>query len=468
MKTLTRRGFTGGIALLPSLRFSAASAQAGVTPAEARAIAKEAYIYGFPLVDNYRVEHAYFVDRQSPEFKAPWNQITNIPRVFTPADTAVQTPNSDTPYSWLGLDLRSEPIVLTLPEVEKNRYYSVQFTDAYTFNFEYLGTRTTGNEGGSYAIAGPNWKGQTPKGVKKVFHSETELIIVVYRTQLFDPDDIDNVKTIQTGYKVEPLSAFLGTVAPKAAPGIDFIKPLTPETQKTSLEFFKILNFVLQFCPTHPSETEIMARFARIGVGAGRTFDTSRLSTEIKTAMEQGRADAYADFARGAEQMALGKVTSGDLFGTREAMKNNYLYRWLGTIGIYGNSKQEALYPIYTIDADGQKLSGANRYTIRFAAGQLPPVNAFWSLTMYELPASLLVANPLNRYLLNSPMLPQFKKDADGGLTLIIQNESPGKDKESNWLPAPKGPFAMYMRLYWPKEGALDGKWQAPALKRIG
>src|SRR5271163_5056391 len=153
---------------------------ADATRDEARAIAKEAYIYGFPLVDNYRCEYAYFVDRQSPEFKAPWNQIANIPRVFTPADTAVQTPNSDTPYSWLGLDLRSEPIVLTLPPIEKERYYSVQLTDAYTFNFAYLGSRTTGNDGGSFLVAGPNWKGKTPKGVKKVIRSETGLIIVVY------------------------------------------------------------------------------------------------------------------------------------------------------------------------------------------------------------------------------------------------------------------------------------------------
>jgi len=468
MKTITRRGFAGGIALLPSLHFIPAHAQTGVSPAEARAIAKEAYIYGFPLVDNYRVEHAYFVDRQGPEFKAPWNQITNIPRVFTPADTAVQTPNSDTPYSWLGLDLRTEPIVLTLPEVENSRYYSVQLTDAYTFNFDYLGTRTTGNESGSYAIAGPAWKGETPKGVKKVVHSETELVIVVYRTQLFDPGDIDNVKKLQAGYKVEPLSAFLGTVAPKPAPAIDFIKPLTPETQKTSLEFFNILNFVLQFCPTVTSETELIARFSRIGVGAGKIFDTSKLSPEMKTAMEQGRADAYAAFADGVKQLDDGTLTSGDLFGTRETMKNNYLYRWLGTIGIYGNSKQEALYPIYRIDADRQKLSGASRYTLRFAPDQLPPVNAFWSLTMYELPASLLAANPLNRYLINSPMLPQLKRDIDDGVTLLIQNESPGKEKEANWLPAPKGAFAMYMRLYWPKEEALEGKWKAPPLTRVG
>jgi hypothetical protein len=469
MRNITRRAFGGGIALLPTLRFGAARAQSDVSPSEVRAIAKEAYIYGFPLVDNYRAEYAYFVDRQDPDFKAPWNHIANIPRVFTPVDVAVQTPNSDTPYSWLGLDLRAEPIVLTLPPMDrKDRYYSVQLTDAYTFNFDYLGTRTTGNEGGSYAVAGPGWKGETPKGVKKVLHSETELIILVYRTQVFDPGDIENVKKIQAGYKVEPLSAFLGTPLPDPAPAIDFIKPLTPETQKTSLDFFNIMNFVLQFCPTVPSETELMARFAKIGIGAGKTFDASKLSPEMKTAIEQGRADAYAAFAGGVKQLNEGSLTSGDLFGAREAMKNNYLNRWLGTIGIYGNSKEEALYPIYRIDADGQKLSGASRCTIRFAPGQFPPVNAFWSLTMYELPASLLIANPLDRYLINSPMLPQLQRDADGGVTLLIQNESPGKDKGANWLPAPKGPFAMYMRLYWPKEEALEGKWKAPPLKRVG
>jgi hypothetical protein len=438
-----------------------------VTPAEARAIAKEAYIYGFPMVDDYRIQYAYFVDTKNPEYKGPWNQIINIPRVYTPADTAVQTPNSDTPYSWLGLDLRAEPIVLTVPPIEKDRYFSVQLIDAYTFNFDYMGSRTTGNDGGSFLIAGPGWKGETPKGVKKVFRSETEFALAVYRTQLFTPADLDNVKKIQAGYKAEPLSAFLDRPAPTAAPAIDFIKPLTPDEERTSLDFFNILNFVLQFCPTDPSETELMARFAKIRVGAGKTFDASTLSPEIKTAIEQGMADAWVDFANLQKQIDVGKVTSGDLFGTRAYLKNNYLYRMAGAVlGIGGNSKQEAMYPIYAVDAAGQKLDGANRYTVHFPSGQLPPVNAFWSLTLYELPASLLVANPINRYLLNSPMLPQFVKDADGGLTFYVQNGSPGKDKEPNCLPAPKGPFIVAMRLYWPKEAALDGSWKQPPMTK--
>jgi hypothetical protein len=236
------------LAIAGSLASTSMSAQAqDATAAEARQIAKEAYIYGFPMVDNYRIQHAYFVDTENPEYKAPWNQLANIPRVFTPADTAIQTPNSDTPYSFIGMDLRTEPIVLTVPAIEKDRYFSIQLIDAYTFNFDYIGSRTTGNDGGSFLIAGPGWKGETPAGVKKVFRSETEFVLAGYRTQLFNPDDLDNVKKIQAGYKAEPLSALLGQPAPEAAPAIDFIKPQTPDEQKTSLEFFHILNFVLQF-----------------------------------------------------------------------------------------------------------------------------------------------------------------------------------------------------------------------------
>ena len=176
---------------------------ADVTPDEARAIAKEAYIYGYPMVDGYRIQYGYFVDKTDPEYKGQWNEIHNIPRVYTPEDKAVQTPNSDTPYSFLGADLRAEPLVLTVPEIPEGRYYSIQFIDAYTFNFAYAGSRTTGNEAGSIMLAGPNWKGEKPQGIKEVIQSETEINILIYRTQLFDPADIDNVKKIQSEYKVQ-------------------------------------------------------------------------------------------------------------------------------------------------------------------------------------------------------------------------------------------------------------------------
>ena len=436
-----------------------------LTAAEARQIARDAYIYGYPMVDAYRILYAYAVDRDNPEYKGPLNQIKNIDRVYTPDDKAIQTPNSDTPYSFLVMDLRTEPLVLTVPKIEKERYFSVQFIDAYTFNFDYVGSRTTGNDGGSYLIAGPSWQGETPAGVQKVIRSETQLVQAVFRTQLFKPADIDNVKKVQAGYQVQPLSSFSGAAAPTAAAPIDFIKPLSQEEQKTSLQFFNVLNFILTLCPTHPSETDLMARFAKIGVGAGKTFEAEKLSPEIRGAISAGIADAWTDFTALSKKVHAGEVTSGDMFGTRDSLENNYPYRMAAAVlGIFGNSRQEAMYPGYTVDPSGAPLDGANHYKLRFAPDQLPPVNAFWSLTLYEMPASLLYANNLNRYLINSPMLPQLKRDADGGLTLLIQHESPGKQQEANWLPAPKGPFVMAMRLYWPKEEALNGSWKQPPL----
>ncbi|HKP43283.1 DUF1254 domain-containing protein [Mycobacterium sp.] len=436
---------------------------AAVTPEQARAIAKEAYIYGFPMVDSYRVQYGYFVNKQDPEYKGAWNEIHSSARVYTPADTTIQTPNSDTPYSVLGADLRAEPLVLTVPPIEQNRYYSLQFVDGYTYNFAYVGSRTTGNSGGKYLLAGPGWKGEKPPGINEVIRSDTELALVVYRTQLLGPSDRDSVEKVQAGYQVQPLSAFLKQPPPAPAPPIDFVPPLTAEQEKTSPQFFDILNFVLRFAPTLPSEKALRDRFATIGIGPDGSFDSDKLSPEMRSAIEGGIADAWAEFKGIQDKVNAGQLSSGDFFGTREMLKDNYLYRMAGAVvGIYGNTKEEALYPVFDTDAAGAPLTGANNYTYRFAPGQLPPVNAFWSLTMYELPQSLLVDNSMNRYLINSPMLDSLVKDPDGGYTLYIQNSSPGMDKESNWLPAPSGPFRLVLRLYWPKPDALNGQWQAP------
>ncbi len=451
---------------IAALALNSAAAQS-ITPGEARAIAKEAYIYGFPLVDSYRIQYSYFVDHDSVEFKAPWNTLSNTARVFTPDDRAVQTPNSDTPYSFVGADLRAEPLVFTVPAIDKDRYYSLQFIDMYTFNFAYVGSRATGNEAGRYLLVGPNWEGKIPDGVKSVIRSETDFAMILYRTQLFSPSDIGNVKKIQAGYKVQTLSQYLGTSAPKAPP-VDFPMPLSPEQERSLPEFFDILNFVLQFCPTNPPERDLMARFAKIGIGRGKTFQVEKAAPEIRKALEDGIADAWKAFGEyKTEEIDTGKFTSADGFGTRAFLNGNYMARMASAIlGIYGNSKEEAIYPIYFVDSGMQKLSGSHRYTLRFAAGHLPPVHAFWSLTLYELPASLLYANALNRYLINSPMLPELQRDADGGITFYIQHESPGKPSEANWLPAPSGPFFVVMRLYWPKEEALNGTWKAPPLLR--
>jgi hypothetical protein len=446
----------------------AATPQPKPTVTDARSIAKDAYVYGFPIVDNYRILHSYFVDTGGPQYRAPWTTLYNEARVYTPADTAIQTPNSDTPYSYVGADLRAEPLVFTVPKIEEGRYYSLQFIDLYTYNFAYVGSRATGNGGGSYLLAGPGWQGERPEGIDEVISCDTELALVLYRTQLFNPGDIDNVRAIQAAYTVQPLSAFLGEPAPAPAPAIDFYPPLSADDERTSLAFFDQLNFALRFCPVVPSEIALRERFASLGIAAGQAFDPEALALDIKQAVQDGIGDAWKALDGVQAKIGAGAITSGDLFGTRESLGGNDLYRMAGAaLGIYGNSKHEAMYPSYLVDAEGQPLDGAKHdYTLRFAPGQLPPVNAFWSVTMYTAPESLLYANPLDRYLINSPMLPSLVEDADGGITLSIQHDSPGADKEANWLPAPDGPFQMAMRLYWPKPEALDGTWKAPPLER--
>lgn len=440
-----------------------------LTAADARAIARDAYIYGFPLVDNYRIQHSYFVDRSNPEFKADWNHLFNNARVYTPDDRAIQTPNSDTPYSFVGADLRAEPLVFTVPAVEHGRYFSLQFIDQYTFNFAYVGSRSTGNDGGVFLVAGPRWTGAMPAGITTVIRCDTDYAFVLFRTQLFDAADIEKVKKVQAGYKVQTLSAFLGVSTPPPAPAVPFVTPLTPAQQRTNPDFFNVLNFVLQFCPVDSSEAGLMARFNTLGIGAGLTFDLQTLAPELQQAVKDGIADAWATFEAFKKREVDTGNLAGQMFGTREFLKNDYLVRMgAAALGIYGNSKDEAWYLTYFVDAGGQKPDGTKtRYTLRFAPGELPPVNAFWSLTLYELPSSLLSANPLNRYLINSPMLPSLRKDPDGGITLYIQHASPGVDKESNWLPAPSGPFFLALRLYWPKSQVLEGQWAKPPLQPV-
>ena len=435
--------------------------------AAARTIAKEAYVYGVPMVDTYKVMHAFSVDKANPQYKGPLNTLLNVGRVFTPADTAFVTPNSDTPYTFIGLDLRAEPMVLTIPKMETNRYFVFQLMDLYTFNFDYIGTRATGNGGGAYMIAGPGWQGDTPAGITKVIRSETQLVSGVGRTQLFNTADLANVKKIQAGYKLEPLSTFLKTAPPPAAPAVQYIKPLGSGDDVKTLEFFNQLAFLLQFAqPPHPSEVELRKRFETIGIIPGQPFVHSSLTPEMQAALKGGMEDGQKDID--ARRASLGGRTDR-LFGTREFLKNDYVARATGTqVGIGANSREEAIYPFYETDSTGQELDGSrHRYTLRFEKDKLPPVNAFWSLTMYDSPRQLLVKNPLNRYLINSPMLPRMKTDADGGLTIYIQADSPGKALESNWLPAPKGKFMMAMRYYLPKQELLDGQWTSPPVQRI-
>ena len=441
---------------------------------ETKAIAEEGFIYGLPIVMNYAVMYEYSVDRNSGQFKAPFNQILNEPRVFTYKDTAIITPNSDTPYSLLWLDLRAEPIVLSVPAVEKDRYYSVMLCDGNTFNYGYIGSRATGNEPGDYLVVGPDWKGATPAGIKKVFRSSTQFSLAAYRTQLFNPDDMPNVIKVQSGYKVQPLSAYLHQPAPPAAPAINF-PPITADMVKTN--FFQYLDFALQFAPPGPEEMAIRAKLARIGVGAGKTFNFEDLSLEHKLEVGLGMKAGETKVEDAVKN--LGKKINGwnvaSITGDRAFFNGDWLKRAAAAkAGIYGNDSVEAMYPLTTTLPNGEPLDGSkHNYTLTFPAGQFPPVNAFWSVTMYDGKTQFLIKNPIDRYLINSPMMPGMKKNADGSLTLYIQNKSPGADKESNWLPAPNGPIYLVMRLYWPKATPPSilppgqGTWKPPGLVKV-
>ncbi|MDB6050333.1 MAG: hypothetical protein JWR17_3079 [Pseudomonas sp.] len=435
------------------------------SPEQAQAIAKEVYLYGYPVVEMYKTLYAQAVDQGGPNFKAPFNTIGNTANVFSPKDTAIITPNSDTPYSFVWLDLRAEPIVLTLPAIEKSRYYSVQLIDIYTHNLGYLGSRTTGNKGGKFLIAGPAWKGETPAGIDKVIRTETNIAYALYRTQLFDEKDLNRVKAIQAGYAVQTLSEFVGKPASAAARPVDWPKPIDGMTDSPAL--IRYLNFMLTFAPTHPSEKKLMKRFAEIGAGPGLPFDEAKLTPSQTEIIQKGITDGKAEFAAFKKaKIDTHLVTSGEFFGSREHLKNNYLYRYVGAnVGIFGNSAAEANYLGYFVDSQGKPVNaGTDKYTLHFNKGGLPPAKAFWSLTMYDGKTKLLVDNPLNRYLINSQMLGSLKTDADGGITLYVQHDSPGKDKESNWLPAPSGPFYGVLRIYMPKPEVTNGQWKLPPL----
>jgi len=435
---------------------------------EQESIVEEAYIYAFPMIANYKTMYEFSVDRSSSQYKAPFNQLWNATDVATPKDTAVVTPNADTPYSFLNMDLRAEPMVLCVPYIESSRYYSVQLVDMYTFNYGYIGSRTTGNGAGCYLVAGPNWKGGTPPGIDKVFRCETEYSLAIYRTQLFNPADMKRVREIQDGYKVYPLSKLPQRSESSRRLAEPDFPPFTPDAFKT--DFIRYLNFLLQYAPTVPEEKELRARFADIGIGPGRPYDYKSLPLEDRLAVGLGVRDGYERIKQ--KRATLGREVNGwrmsSAFGDRDFYNGNWLARAAAAkAGIYGNDAEEAMYPIAYHDSQGRPLDGEFRYTITFPNGQLPPVKAFWSVTMYDAKSQLLVANPIDRYLINSPMLPNLRKNRDGSLTIYVQYASPGKDRASNWLPAPNHEFYLVLRLYWPKPAALDGKWEPPPVVRV-
>jgi hypothetical protein len=424
-------------------------------------IARQAYIWGFPVVDNYSVLYKFSLDRNSSEYKAPLNHISHARTMAGPENRAIVAPNVDTPYSYAWLDLRAEPIVLSLPAFEPGRYVSLQLIDSYTYILGYVTPRTNGNTGGNFLIAGPNWNGEIPAGIKQIFNSPTELVLAFYRTQILGTDDLENVHRLQDQYEVRPLSAFLGIATPPPAPPLKPIDPLDIRKNPLSLQFFNVLNWMLATMPVLPEERELRNQFATIGICPSKPFTVTDERT--KEAIIKGIKLALAELKDGVNHVR----SSAELFGSRQFLGRNYRIRAIAAmIGIYGNAAEEFLGVGYQTDSEGKTFDGKYNYRIQFTANGLPPVAAFWSITVYT-KEQFVYANPLNRYSINSRMLPHMVKDTGGGHTLYVQHESPGLDKESNWLPIPDEPFMLTFRTYLPAEAIRQGKWVAPPVVRV-
>ena len=462
--------------LLMSGPISAVYSKEAPVPDDAHSIAKKAFVFGYPIVMNYKTMYSYAVDESNPDYKGPFNEVSCEARLFTPDDKAVVTPNADTPYCMYWMDVRAEPVVLSAPEMEPERFYHFQLIDLYTHNFAYIGTLTTGNRAGSFLIAGPDWNGKVPEGITDVIRSESGLVFNVTRTQLFGPDDLKKVKNIQAGYGLQLLSEYAKTEAPPAKPMPEL--PAWAEGAQFDGRFFDYLDLMMAFLEEPAKGDEALwADLARLGIGTDDTFDFASLTAETQKTLEAGVKEGLAEIEAFIAKNSSDPQMSAKLFGTRafleeSAGKNFHLDRvdMLRSVaahtGLYGNSGAEAIYPAYFTDAEGKPLdASANSYTITFKKDALPPVKSFWSLTMYDGKTQLFIENPLERYVLNSTMAEQFKLSEDGSLVLYISKESPGPELEPNWLPAPGGPFYTVMRLYGPEKEALaGGSWSPPAL----
>ena len=436
---------------------------------EVKVIAEEAYIYAFPMLDNYKMLFVQAVWEKSPAYEAPFNQLKNKAILLGPEYTTIVRPNNDTFYSIVWMDLRSEPMVISVPAISDKRYYSFQLIDLYTHNFDYIGTRKTGFGAGSYMIAGPDWKSEKPEGVEKVIRTEGNFALALGRTQVYSPDDVENAKKVMAGYKAQTLSEFLGKEAPADPEPLNF-PPFSPEKVK-SVEFIGYLNFILGQLNPHPGEAALLKKFSKIGIGPNTPFDAEKLDPKIKGAIEEGIAGALSKIQT--ETKNLGKRKNGWMqisgaFGTREFMQGKYLTRAAAAMfGLWGNTLEEAFYPEGNVDEDGEALDGSkHNYILHFDKKEIPPVKAFWSLSMYKLPEQLFIENSINRYVISSATK-GLKYNKDGSLDVYIQKDSPGKAKESNWLPAHDGPFSLQARLYWPDPDMLDPLYVMPTTKKV-
>jgi hypothetical protein len=457
-------GVTAALVLLTT---SATMNADAITAEEAHAIGVDAYLYFYsPVTMDITRKQLTNVER-AEGINAPMNTFANIPAYPTADMRAVVRPNFDTLYSSAWLDMTKEPVVVSVPDTG-GRYYLLPMLDMWTDVFASPGWRTTGTKAANFLVTPPGWTGSVPDGMQQI-KAPTPYVWIIGRTKTDGPPDYEAVHKIQDGYKISPLSQWGKTVEPltgKVDPGVDMKTP--PKTQVDTMpadKFFAYAANLLRVNPPHITDEPIVARMKRIGIEAGKDFDFVKLDQVVQKALTSAPKDAQQlmtwkvpTIARVVNYWSMNTDTMG-VYG------NYYLKRAMVTqLGLGANVPEDAIYPLNLGDETGRPLTGTNKYVLHFDKGQLPPVSAFWSVTLYD-SEGFQVANALNRFAVSSWM--PFKYNPDGSLDLYFQNESPGTGKEANWLPAPKGAFNLTMRLYAPKEDALTGKWNPPPVIKV-
>jgi hypothetical protein len=456
--------------------FGAAQAQT-LSTEEAQSIATDAYIYFYPLVSMDITRKQSTNIEPGKEFaKGPMNTFVNVP-AFPPGDLKIVVRvNFDTLYSVAWLDLTTEPLVVSAPDTD-GRFYLLPMLDMWTDVFASPGWRTTGTKAGNFVIVPAGWRPdlreklveqfKLPKDTQRI-DAPTPYVWVIGRTKTDGPPDYPAVHKIQAGYKVTPLSEWGKAPKPvdvKIDPSIDMKTP--PKTQADSMtgeKYFAYAAELMKLHPPHLTDQPILAQMKRLGIEPGKSFDFAKADPVVKKAVEDAPAHAQRlmewklpTLARVVNHWSMNTDTMG-VYG------NYYLKRAIVTQqGLGANLPEDAIYPLNLGDEAGRPLDGANKYTINFEKGAAPPVNAFWSITLYDADG-FQVPNTLNRFAVSSWM--PFKYNPDGSLSLYFQNDNPGKDKEANWLPAPKGAFNLTMRLYGPKSEALTGRWNPPPVTK--
>ncbi len=432
-------------------------------------LATDAFIYGYPLVTMEMTRRVLTNVAEPAGTKAPMGQLIKMRHYPDASFRDVTAPNADTLYTTSFLEVGKEPWVLSVPDM-KGRYFLLPLLDGWTNVFQVPGTRTTGTGPQTYAITGPNWKGTLPDGVKE-YKSPTNIVWLLGRIYCDGtPADYEAVHKLQDEFKLVPLSAYGKSYSPPAGkvdPAIDLKTPVRDQVNRmNAVEYFTLLCELMKTNPPSPADAAQLERFASIGIVPGQDFDASKFKADFS------RRVPDVGFDRIMLQFKINKEIkkeNGWAFTTKTGVYGtDYLMRALVTaIGLGANRPQDALYPVSKKDTDDLRYSGADKYVMHFPKGQLPPVEAFWSVTMYD-PAMFFVDNPLNRYSISPRQ--DLKQNVDGSTDLYIQHESPGSDKESNWLPAPAGDFVLMLRMYWPNEAdptILNGSWTIPAARKV-